>query len=143
MKRDYGIYHVGFKILLKKNSKFLFLRSSNKKYWDLPGGRADNTEYKKPILKILKREVKEELGNKVKYKLGKVAFQSRRRRYFTLRKIYLFTTVYEAQYISGEVKISPEHSGYYWINPKKFKFKEKEFICREEYLAFKEYFKFK
>ena len=139
MKRDYGIYHVGFKILLKKGNEFLFLRSANKKFWDLPGGRADNTEYKKPILKILEREVKEEIGDKVKYKLGKVAFQYRR--YFDLRKIYLFTTIYEAEYLSGEIEISLEHSSYQWINPKTYKFKEKEFSSKEGYLAVKEYFK--
>ncbi|MCX6764167.1 MAG: NUDIX hydrolase [Candidatus Nealsonbacteria bacterium] len=141
MKKDYGIYHVGFKILLKKENKFLFLRSANKKYWDLPGGRADNTEYKKPVLKILEREVREELGNKIRYKIGDMAFQSRR--YFPKRKTYTLSTVYEAKYLSGEILISPEHSGYEWINPKTYKFKEKGFFCKEEYLAFKEYFKFK
>lgn len=141
MKRDYGIFHIAFKILLRKGDKFLFLKTANKKYWDWPGGRADNVEYKTPIKKILEREVKEELGNKVKYKVGNIAFQHRR--YFKPRKIYILTTIYETKYLSGEIKLSSEHSSYKWINPKSYKFKEKEFICREEYLAFKEYFKFK
>jgi len=141
MKRDYGIYHVAFKILLKRGSKFLFLRSANKKYWDLPGGRVDNIEYKTPIKKILNREVREELGNKVKYKIGKIVFQHRR--YYEPRKIYILVTVYEAKYLSGEIKLSFEHSNYEWINPKTYKFREKQFTCKEEYITFKEYFKFK
>ena len=145
MKRDYGIYHVGFKILLRKGNRFLFLKSASKKYWDLPGGRADNIEYKTPIKKIIEREVKEELGDKARYNLGKIVFQYRR--YSPNRKIYVFTTVYEAEYLSGEIKLSPEHSSYEWIDPKDYKFKEKEFCSKEdfkeEYLAFKEYLKFK
>lgn len=141
MKRDYGIYHVGFKILLRKGNKFLFLKSANRKYWDLPGGRADNVECKTPIKEILDREVKEELGNKIKYKLGKVIFQHRR--YFESRKIYVLITAYEAKYLSGEIKLSFEHSSYEWINPKTYEFKEKQFTCKEEYLIFKEYLRFK
>jgi 8-oxo-dGTP pyrophosphatase MutT (NUDIX family) len=141
MKRDYGIFFVCFKLILKKRNKFLFLKCPRNVYWDLPGGRADNTEYKTPIKKILEREVREELGDKVKYEIGKIAFQHKR--YVPKRITYNFITYYEAKYISGEIKISPEHSGYYWINPKNYKFKEKQFTCKEEYLAFKEYFKFK
>jgi 8-oxo-dGTP pyrophosphatase MutT (NUDIX family) len=141
MKRDYGIYHAGFKILLKKGSEFLFLKTANKKYWDLPGGRADNIEYKTPIKEILNREIKEELGNKIRYKIGNIIFQHRR--YAPKSKVYILATIYEAKYLSGKIKLSPEHSSYEWINPKTYKFRVKQFTCKEEYSAFKEYLKFK
>jgi len=34
MKREYGVYHVAFKILLRKGDKILFLKDENGKYWD-------------------------------------------------------------------------------------------------------------
>jgi hypothetical protein len=48
--------------------------------------------------------------------------------------------VYEAKHLSGKVKLSDEHTKYQWINPKKFEFSQKDFLHKEEYLAFKKYF---
>ena len=142
MKRDYAMYHVALKALLKKGDKILFLTFGSRENLDLPGGRIDTVENNVPLEKILAREVREELGKTVKYKLGKPVFQFRRR-FFTKdkKKVQIFLTVYEAQFLSGTIKISFEHNGYCWINPKTYKFKEKDFSCREEYLAFKNYFK--
>lgn len=58
MKRDYGIFHVGLKILLRKGDKVLFLRDNNpSRNWDVPGGRIDNVEYRTPLEKIITQEV--------------------------------------------------------------------------------------
>jgi len=139
MKKNYAIYWVAFKILLEKSGKFLFLTASDRGLLDLPGGRADKNEGKLPIKKILEREIKEELGNDIKYKLGRIIFQYRR--YNQIKKIYNLITVYEAKYISGLIKLSFEHTEYQWLDLKKYKFKEKEFYTKEEYKAFKDYFK--
>ena len=139
MKKNYAVYWVAFKILLRKGNKILFLRCSGGGTWDLPGGRADSDEGKVPLKKILEREIKEELGNKIKYRIGNPAFQYRR--YSAKKKIYNLLTVYEGKYVSGSVKLSSEHNAYEWINPKLYKFKEKDFSNKEEYKAFKEYFK--
>lgn len=144
MKKDFAIFHTGFKILLRKGNKVLFLRMAHKSYFnllDLPGGRADKGEEGKPLKKILNREVKEEIGKGVRYKVGDLAFQHRR--YDKLRQIYTLINIYEAKYLSGKIKLSPEHLSYEWINLKKYKFRKKDFFCEEEYLAFKEYLKFK
>jgi len=53
----------------------------------------------------------------------------------------LFIVVYEAEYLSGKIKLSDEHSNYQWLNPKKFNFKEEHFYIKEEFSAFKKYFK--
>ena len=139
MKRDYGIFHVGLKVLLEKDSKFLFLKADNKINWDWPGGRIDNIEVATDLEKVLKREVYEELGPKVKYKLGQPIIQFRR--YSRSRDVYIFITLYEAKYISGEIKLSHEHSDYEWVDPKKNKLNQKDFFNTEEYSKLKNYFK--
>ncbi len=139
MKKDYAVYWIAFKILLKNGNKILFLRASDRGLFDLPGGRADNSEGKMPIKKIINREVKEELGDEIKYRLGSPIFQYRR--YSIKMKIYNLITVYKAEYISGSVKLSPEHNVYKWIDPRTYKFEKKDFYNKEEYETFKEYFK--
>lgn len=141
MKKDYATYWIAFKILLKKKGKVLFLTETASKcnFLDLPGGRADNNEGKVSLFKILEREVREELGDRIKYRLGEPIFQYRR--YNKERKIYNLITVYKAEYITGSINLSFEHSKYQWLNPKKYKFREKEFYNKEEYEAFRKYFK--
>lgn len=138
IKRAYAIYHVGLKILLKKADDYLFLTDATDKHFDLPGGRIDDVEHNVSLTEVIAREVREELGEEIKYKLGKPVFQFRR--HFDNKGIHVFLTVYEADYLSGEVKLSSEHSNYQWINLKKNGLKEKDFINNEEYLAFKKYF---
>lgn len=138
MKREYGIYHVAFKILLRRGDKVLFLKDIGGKYWDWPGGRADKGENKVPLKTILKREIKEELGN-IKYKLGRPLFQYRR--YFGSQDIYILITAYDAKYVSGKIKLSNEHKSYHWINPKQFKFNPRDFWHKEEYETFMSYLK--
>jgi hypothetical protein len=137
-KKIHGIYWVGFKLLLKNGSQFLFLKTSQKGLMDLPGGRADINEGKVPIKKILEREIKEELGEQVKYRLGGPVLQYRR--YSSKYKIYVLITAYEAGYISGEIKLSPEHKSYQWVDPKNFRFSPKDFSSLEAYESFKDYF---
>lgn len=137
MQKAYANYHVSLKVLLKKGDEILLLKSP-RGYLDLPGGRIDDVEDATPLFEILAREVSEELGEDIKYKIGKPVFQFRR--FFPNKCWKLFLTVYEADYISGEVQISDEHEGFEWINPKEYEFKEEQFLSQEEYLSFKEYF---
>jgi 8-oxo-dGTP pyrophosphatase MutT (NUDIX family) len=139
MKKIHGIYWVAFRLLLKKDGKFLFLRTSQKGTLDLPGGRADIDEGKVPIKKILEREIKEELGSEIKYRLGGPALQYRR--YSVKYKMYVLTTAYRADYISGPIFLSQEHRSYEWIDPKNYKFEEENFSSKETCSAFKEYFR--
>lgn len=137
-KRVHAIYHVGLKILLRKGGVFLFLTDASGKHFDLPGGRIDDVEHTTPLTEVIAREAEEELGEEVKYKLGKPIFQFRR--HFESKGLHIFLTVYEAEYLSGEIKLSAEHSNLQWINPKKVDLKEEQFSHKEEYLAFKKYF---
>ncbi|OGZ56840.1 MAG: hypothetical protein A3H64_02485 [Candidatus Ryanbacteria bacterium RIFCSPLOWO2_02_FULL_45_11c] len=138
MKRDYAIYQVALKIFLQNGGDVLFLKDENGK-WDLPGGRIDNVENKKPLEKILAREVREELGKEVKYELKLPAVQFRR--FIYSRSVFGFITVYEAVYKGGYIKISHEHTSFEWLNPKTYPFRRNQFgNDNEEYEALMKYF---
>lgn len=140
IKRTYATYHVGLKILLKKGDNFLFLKNSINKRFDLPGGRIDNVEHTTPLSEVIAREVIEELGEKIQYRLGKPIFQFRR--HFEDNGVHIFLTVYDGEFLSGKIKLSSEHSGYQWINPRKINLREEYFQSKEEYIAFKKYFEY-
>ena len=137
-KKNHGVYWVGFKLLLEKEGKFLFLKTSQRGLMDLPGGRADSDEGKVPIKKILGREIREELGEEVKYRLGGPVLQYRR--YSPKYKIYVLITAYKADYLSGSIKLSQEHRGYEWIDPKNYKFTAENFPAKEACESFADYF---
>ena len=138
-EKEYATYQVSLKALIKKNDEFLFLRTPRRKLFDLPGGRIDEVEKEgTPLADVLAREAREELGNGLKYRLGKLIIQFRRNS--KLNHTPVFIAVYEAEYISGEPQLSNEHSGYQWINPKKEVLKRDDFFNDEEYVAFKAYF---
>lgn len=140
MKRDYGVFQVGLKILLRKGGKVLLLRDDQG--LDLPGGRIDNVEYRVPLEKIIAREVREELGPKVKYVLGNPLFHFRRTRPNSpgADPAFVFLAVFDAEWKVGEITLSLEHSSYDWMNPKTHVLKRSDFRQDEEYRAFKKYF---
>ena len=140
MKRDYGIFQVGLKILLRKGDSVLFLRMDDNHYWDLPGGRIDNVEAETSLEKVIAREVREELGSAVKYSLGKPLFQYWRATKRQGKRMPILLTIYDAVWRSGEIKISHEHSAYQWIQPRRDRLKRKDFGRKEEYEIFKKYF---
>ncbi len=132
------IYHVSMKVLLRDKDNVLFLYDSVENNLDLPGGRIDNTEKDIPLSEIIKREVEEELGMEIQYKLGNPIFQFRR--YFKDDDLHVFITVYEAEFLSGEIKLSSEHGRYQWMNLKNLELEKISFFSKEEYSAFKNYF---
>lgn len=138
IKKKQEIYHVSMKVLLRDKDKVLLLYDSAENNLDLPGGRIDNTEKDIPLSEIIKREVQEELGMEIKYKLGSPAFQFRR--YFQKENLHVFITVYEAEFLSGEIKLSSEHGRYQWMNLKNLELEKISFFSEEEYSAFKNFF---
>ncbi len=134
MKRDYGIFYVGLKVLLRKGGDLLLLRTDDG-YIDLPGGRIDNVEYRAPLQKIIAREIREELGP-VRYKLGEPMFHFRR--YAKRRGMHVFLAVYEGDYISGSIRLSQEHSSYQWIKAGTFPFTRRDFTTEETYALFRD-----
>jgi 8-oxo-dGTP diphosphatase len=139
MERGYANYHAALKVLLQKGDEFLFLRQLPDSKLDLPGGRIDNVEYEIPLLDVLEREVREELGDKIEYTVGQPIMLYRR--YYAARDYRIFIATYSGKYISGDIVLSEEHSGYEWINPKTYAFNQEDFYTKEEYDALADYFK--
>ena len=135
IKRDYALYQVALKILLRRGGEVLMLWVSEGHY-DFPGGRIDNVEGEVPLMQILDREIQEEIGTDVKYQVGKPLFQFRR----FYKGVYILQTVYDGEYLGGEVQLSEEHERFCWVNPHTTRFAEKEFCSKEEYEAVKNYF---
>ncbi len=138
MKKEYAIFLLSLKLILRKNNKILILTESDTEFLDFPGGRIEKSEIILPIKELFKREIEEELGKDVKYKILGPAIQFRRYNKFT--KMHTIITVYEAEYLSGKIKLSSEHIKYEWVDPKKYNLKDKKIENKEERLAIEEYF---
>lgn len=106
------------KPIIKKGNKFLILkRSANDvnraNCWDFPGG---NLEFGEDALKSLKREIKEEASINVKnIRLLHVITEIDKK-----KNLFWVKIGYVAEYASGKVKISDEHSEYRWVTTKEF-----------------------
>lgn len=135
VRRDYALYQVALKVLLRKGEEVLMLQVPEGHY-DYPGGRIDDVEGEITLMQILNREIREEIGTEVKYRVGKPLFQFRR---FHKGK-YILQTVYDGEYLGGTIKLSEEHESFRWINPHRVTFQEKEFCSKEEYETVKNYF---
>jgi 8-oxo-dGTP pyrophosphatase MutT (NUDIX family) len=135
---DYAKFIASFKLILKNNDQVLILNESKRGFLDFPGGRANKSEAFLPIKDILEREIAEELGQDIKYEILGPAMQYRRRSSFADATL---TTIYEANYLSGQIKLSDEHSKYEWIDPKTYNLKDKKINNEEERQAFENYFK--
>lgn len=120
-------FQVSLKVLLKnKTGEYLCLNVAKRDNiaplsFDLPGGRINKDEMEVPFHELINREVTEEVGEDIKYKLREdpvsigqwnipenieVRHGETRGRFFVL---------FEAEYISGSVEISDEHSGFKWL----------------------------
>lgn len=108
------IQQVSIKGLLCRSGKILVLRTSKRKYWELPGGRMDFGETAESAFK---REMEEELGFK-KVELGKFiniwSFTSRRNGvdyHFIILDFVISTD-------EIDLKLSAEHTEYKWVGIK-------------------------
>jgi len=105
------LFCVPQKALIEQNGKYLITkRSEGEKvypgYWDLPGGKLEHGETPE---EGLLREVKEEINLEVK--VGEPIFS-----YLEAIKYACYVVVYECKLISGEIKLSSEHSEYKWAS---------------------------
>ena len=105
-------FTAGIHVLIKKGDLYLVLRRrqddlDDPNCWDLPGGGID---YGEQPFSALEREVAEETGLKIKVTslLTTWGLSPRPERW----SIELLA---QAEYVSGEGKISPEHSDHKWL----------------------------
>jgi len=116
-------FQVSLKVILKnKKGEILCLKIADRYlmagFYDMPGGRISENEIREPYEKIIKRELEEEIGKKVKYKLYLKPVSFARHIYHSKtlqREACIFMLFFEAHYIGGNIEISPEHKEYRWI----------------------------
>ncbi len=138
MPREIAQYHVGLKVILRRGEDYLFLHFNNPSggsYYDWPGGRIDVGEEDVDLINILDREIREELGPDVQYKLGNPAFVSRR--FFPNDNLKIFLVIFEAELLDGEIKLSNEHLHFEWLKPESVM--RAEFVNETEYQAWIKY----
>ena len=125
MQKEHDYYQLSLKVIMKNNNNEILAlgglpNGSFSGFNDFPGGRVGKMEFATPLTDILKREIKEEIGD-IKYKLkpkpvavGKHLLRSS---ISGLPKdvhvLYLF---FEANYLSGDIEISEEHTSYKWVD---------------------------
>jgi ADP-ribose pyrophosphatase YjhB (NUDIX family) len=111
-------FMISLKVLLKNDrGEYLLLKTPSQtpgwfgKY-DLPGGRINDDEVEIDFHELIDREIKEEAGPKIKYKLRKDPVALAKYRFKDGRCILYI--LFEARYISGQIVISDEHTEYRW-----------------------------
>lgn len=118
----YAMYQVSLKIILKDRlGRILILKAvpwgSMPGYYDLPGGRINKTELHVSLSRLIRREIREELGSKIKYTLHEVPVGFGRHEYFSKKlkkKMPVIWILFRATYLGGPIKISHEHLGFEW-----------------------------
>jgi len=126
MKKPNDFYQVSLKAIIKnERGEILLLKALNNgsfaDFYDLPGGRICTDEFTVPMIDILKREVVEEVGN-INFRIvSDQPVAVGRHLYPTpMNKeavdIHILMLFFEAQYLSGDVVISREHSGFKWVD---------------------------
>ena len=87
-------------------------------FYDMPGGRMEIGEFNEPIQKIIEREVREELGTEIRYRLHPVPVAFGRHcavgkdgKEWCVMQIY-----FEADLIDEEPTLSSEHVELKWVD---------------------------
>jgi len=109
-------HSAGFVVFRRRNDalEVLLIRSSEHSYWGFPKGIVDEGETDE---EAARRELMEETGL---FNIRVVPNFKTTDRYFYQRegkRIFKTVTFYAAELLSGEVKLSYEHSDYMWVSP--------------------------
>lgn len=121
MSKD--LYFVAVKLFLRDGDKLLITHDVWDA-WDLVGGRLRREDFATPLEQVVKRKVTEELGEKVQYKLGRpIVFFRHERKEAGLdgQLVRIFAVGYEAEYLSGDIKLWQHHDKMEWVDVATFK----------------------
>jgi len=120
-------YNISLKVILKNQpGQVLILKNAEgtgEAGWhDIPGGRINVDEFTTPYEELIDREIKEEIGENVKYTISLDPVSFGRHWYDSERQkklIKVFYIVFEGKYVSGDIVVSKEHLDFAWVNLEK------------------------
>ncbi len=110
-------FYVGQKAIIENGGKVLVLFESTQGNLDYPGGKIQEGET--DFVEALKREVREETNLEIEvgdpfttwyYEISKGRSMGKK----------IFLVAYRCTYISGELKLSDEHTDFRWVNKDNF-----------------------
>lgn len=121
---EQAVFQVGLKAALWNEGRILLLRDRETQKVDFPGGRIDRGEEEVSLEEVLLREVKEEIGENVRVRIGPpvLAF----REFGSGRDMYQFYVLFEARYLGGDIVLSDEHDWWAWTDPASWDVREEE-----------------
>jgi ADP-ribose pyrophosphatase YjhB (NUDIX family) len=136
----HAYFQVAAKAIVKKDNKILLLKTKDN-YYDFPGGRMNESEVDLSLHEVLKRELKEELGQDFTFDIKEIAFVSKRRYEMDNKDNRIIAIFFQVDYVSGDILLSDEHSNCEWINPKDIIRSPDKFISEDEYEQYCSYIK--
>ncbi len=112
------LLYVGQKAFIEKEGQILILQAEDG--LDFPGGKIQEGETQSPesLIASLKREIREETNLEVDVYEPFFVWPFKSTKYLG-KTIYLVG--FKCKYVSGEVKISHEHSGFEWVDKNDFR----------------------
>ena len=116
-------YFVAVKVFMEKDGKLLIMKD-NFGDWDLPGGRIKKDEFEAPLDEIIKRKMREELGESIEYEIGEPVVFMRHERVENAPgnpTVRIFAVGYRGKLLGGEIKTSERHPELLWVDPNNFK----------------------
>ncbi len=115
----HGFFQITQKVFLRKGHLFLIMRDKKSGHGDLPGGRMTEEEFFEDWTNSVYRELDEEMGKQISYKLNPdpIFFHKHRVNEGNHPCIII---AYQAYYIAGEVQISDEHDFLDWVDVRTF-----------------------
>ncbi|MFA4835032.1 MAG: NUDIX domain-containing protein [Dehalococcoidia bacterium] len=121
--QQFAKYEISLKLILKdRQGKMLLLQipahSTMAGFYDLPGGRIDEREKKVSLRTIIKREIQEELGRSVRYRMEETPIAIGQHWHYSKRlrrEKFAIIIFFEAKYLGGKVRLSHEHLDYCWV----------------------------
>lgn len=111
------VYFIAVKALIRNGNKLLVTHDIFKS-WDIPGGRIKKDEFQKPLIDVLKRKLREELGDAVVYDIGEMVttFSVERDEVGIDTTARIFAIGYEVNYVSGDIVLGSHHDAYEWVD---------------------------
>jgi 8-oxo-dGTP pyrophosphatase MutT (NUDIX family) len=117
------LYFVAVKLFLRDKNKLLIIHDIFGS-WDLPGGRIKKDEFNKPLVSVIERKAKEELGSDVSYtprSPNGIFFRVERIEHGLDQKVRIFAVGYDAVYRDGTINLGKYHDTMEWVDVKTFK----------------------